>query len=342
MINENDNAGELAGPRRRRAANRPRLMDAGPSSQELGPGTPVCMYLRVSTEEQVDNYSLGAQRNHCMDFANQRGWNVIRVYEDPGHSGKNDKRPGFLTMMADAHMGMFKVIMVDKLDRFSRNLENTLKNFKELNAHNVTLTSVTEAFDYSTPMGRVAFHMMATFAQWYLENLSQEVVKGKSEMARKGIHNGRVPFGYVKDKATNKLVIVPEEAEIIKKAFELYSTGNYTDRKIAEYLDHHGFKTRRRRVWSKDTVRDFLQNEFYYGMIAHRENVFKGRHEAIISKELYKRCQEVRRQHASKPRALGEVAAKGVLISEVDEDGGRADNQPKQFYLLQRILCCDQ
>jgi site-specific DNA recombinase len=326
--------GEVAGRRRQRAANRPRLMDSGINFQDLGPGTPVCVYIRVSTEEQTENFSLGAQERVCRDFAKQKGWEVVKVYEDPGHSGKNDKRPGFQALMFDAEVGLFKVVLVHKLDRFSRNLENTLKNFKTLNSHNVTLTSVTEMFDYSTPMGRVAFHMMAAFAQWYLENLSQEVVKGKEEMARKGIHNGRIPFGYEKD-LKGKINIVPGEAESIQKAFEMYSTGEYTDREIAEYLDRNGYKTRRRRIWSKDTVRDLLQNEFYYGMIVHRNLMYNGRHEGIISKGLFTRCQEVRREHASQPRALGASTAKG---GEAAGNGG----QPKQFYLLQRVICCSK
>mgnify|MGYP005647317311 CR=1 FL=1 len=140
----------------------------------------MAIYTRVSTDEQAEKgLSLSAQQHACRKFADNREWTVVEVYEDPGYSGKNDKRPGFQNMLEDARQGKFKVVLIHKLDRFSRNIDNTLKIFRDLNDHDVTLASVTEEFDYSTPMGRMFFHMMAVFAQWYLENLSAETAKGK-------------------------------------------------------------------------------------------------------------------------------------------------------------------
>lgn len=98
--------------------------------------------------------------------------------------------------------------------------------------------------------------MMALFAQWYLENLSAEVVKGKMEMARRGIHNGRLPFRYIKDNG-GKVVIVDDESKVIRQAFELYATGEYTNQTIADLLNESGYKTQRGRNWSKDTITDF-------------------------------------------------------------------------------------
>jgi hypothetical protein len=145
----------------------------------LPPNTPVVIYVRVSSEEQVDGYSLSAQERFCREFAEKRHWDVVKIYSDPGHSGKNDRRPGFQNMIADAEQHQFKAILIHKLDRFSRNIENSLKYFKELSANDVTIASVTEDFDFTTAQGRLFFRMMALFAQWYLENLSAEVVKGK-------------------------------------------------------------------------------------------------------------------------------------------------------------------
>lgn len=305
--------------RRLRSRYRPRLMDGGVTPQEFGPGTPVAIYKRVSSDEQVDGFSLSAQERACREFAERRQWIVVKVYEDPGESGKNDRRPGFQAMTRDAQAGLFKVLLIHKLDRFSRNIDTTLKYFRELNSYDVTLASVTEDFDYSTPMGRMFFRMMAVFAQWYLENLSAETVKGKQERARKGLHNGRVPFGYqVGEHRVAELV--PDEAAILRKTFELYSTGQYTDRQIADYLNQAGFVTRKNRQWSKDTVRDFLQNEFYYGKVIYHTDLLPGKHEALITRELYDKCRAIRQQRG--------------------RSGKSYDAAPKHFYLLHRIIRC--
>ena len=306
--------------RRQRFANRPRLMDGGLTPQEFGAGTPVAIYIRVSSDEQVEGFSLSAQTRACREFAERRNWQVVKVYEDPGESGKNDRRPGFQTMLHGAQAGEFKVLLVHKLDRFSRNIDTTLKYFRELNNCDVTVASVTEDFDYSTPMGRMFFRMMAVFAQWYLENLSAETVKGKRERAKQGLHNGRVPFGYALSADNRVAQVVPDEAIILKKAFEMYSTGEYTDRQIAAYLNNAGFVTRKNRQWSKDTVRDFLQNEFYYGKVVYRDQLIQGKHEPIISRDLYETCQKIRHQRGKRGKSY--------------------DAAPKRFYLLHRIIWC--
>lgn len=312
--------------RRKRSLKRLRLMDIDKSanSDQLPPDTPIAIYSRVSSEEQVHGYSLEAQVNACMAFAAQRKWKIVRVYSDPGYSAKDDNRPDFAKMIAHAQEQQFKAIIFHKLDRFSRNIENTLRYFRDLNSYDVLIASVTEDFDFTTAQGRLVFRMMALFAQWYLENLSAEVVKSKVEMARHGVQNGPVPFGYIKDKEKNKIFIVEEEAQLVKTAYELYASGNYTDQTIADFINQSGIKTRKGNKWSKDTVTDFLQNEFFYGKVAYRDQLWPGRHQAIITKELFDRVKEVRAKHAVRPRSH------------------LAFNKLRRVSLLRRIVCCSQ
>ncbi|HEY77163.1 MAG TPA: hypothetical protein G4O00_13485 [Thermoflexia bacterium] len=166
---------------------------------------------------------------------------------------------------------------------------------------NVVMTFAAENFDFSTAEGRLHFHILAVFADWYVENLAREVRKGKISRVRKGLHNNQLPFGYVKG-PDGVGQVVPEEAEIIRRAYELYATGEYTDRRIAEFLNQAGFRTRRNRPWSKDSVRELLQNEFYLGLVKHRGDLYPGLHEPIISRDLFDRVQEIRRAHAQRPR----------------------------------------
>ena len=300
----------------------PRLMDSGGTVKEFGPGTLVAIYIRVSMTEQIEGFSLSAQERACRAFAEQRQWEVTIIYEDPGHSGKNEKRPGFQSMLLGARAHQFRIVLVHKLDRFARSIDTTLKVFRELNSCDVTLASVTEDFDYTTPMGRMVFHMMAVFAQWYLENLSAETVKGKHERSIKGLHNGRVSFGYIKVLGTKIAQLEPLAAAAVRKAFEMYRSGQYTDRQIAEYLNEQGFLTYNKHKWSKDTVRVMLQNEFYYGMVSYRNELLPGQQTPLITKEEYDEAQAIRAKRAHRPKSY--------------------TSTPKRYYLLQRLAHCEK
>ena len=305
----------------RRAGKQKRLMVGSLNPDAFGPGTSVAIYVRVSSEEQVEGFSIDAQREKCLAKAASNEWVVYKVYEDPGFSAKDDHRPAFQQMMSDARRGLFKSIIVHKLDRLMRNVELTARYFKELSEMDVMLTSESEKFDFSSSSGRLYFNMMAVFAQWYLENLSAEVIKAKELMFKRGIHNGRVPFGY--DKKDKKAIpfIVVEEAKVVSKAFELYATGEYTDRRIADFLNENS-STRRGRTWSKDTVRDLLQNEFYIGMVRHYDDLNEGLHKPVITRALYDRCLEVRKKHAVQARK------------------NTAPINRKDAYMLQRVIRC--
>jgi DNA invertase Pin-like site-specific DNA recombinase len=327
---ENQNSDIEISPRRKRYANRKRLTDTGISLDPHSKNVRVAIYVRVSKEEQVEGHSLDAQRNVCVEFAKKREWRVVEVYEDPGYSAKNNKRPAFQRMMKDADNGLFDVVLVHKLDRFSRSISDTLASFKSMDERKVAFTSATENFDFSTAQGRLFFNMMAIFAQWYLENLSAESVKGKKELFNKGLHNGAPPFGYIKNKETRKIEVVPDEAEAVRMAFELAAAGAHTHRMIADILDRN-FKTHRGRHWSKDTVANMLRNEFYYGMVSFREKIRPGIHEPIITKELFDKAQLVTRDRSTGKRRH--------VTPQHNKKGNPTVGT--KYYMLQKIIRCD-
>jgi len=261
------------------------------------------IYVRVSREEQAQGHSLEAQERECREFIAREkpNWTVAGVFRDE-HSGKTTNRPGFQEMLKMVYDGQADAIVAHHLDRFSRSLHDILVYFKELEAMNVVMAFAKDRFDFSTENGRLEFHILAVFADWYVQNLAREVRKGKISRVLKGYHNNQLPFGYVKG-PDGVGQAVSEEAEAIRRAYELYATGNYTDRRIADFLNEAGFRTRRGRRWSKDAVRELLQNEFYLGLVKYHGDLYPGRHEAIITKELFDRVQEVRRAHARRPRA---------------------------------------
>jgi site-specific DNA recombinase len=155
------------------------------------------IYTRVSSEEQVLGWSLEAQRTQCMKLLGDRGWQLVRVYEEPGRSAKTDLRPVFQRMMHDAELQRFDVIVVHKLDRFSRSLLDVVKNVGRLKKPRVGMVSVSETWiDTTTPMGELMVYLFAFLAEWDNENRARETAKGKEERARSGFWNRTLSFGY--------------------------------------------------------------------------------------------------------------------------------------------------
>ncbi len=276
------------------------------------------IYTRVSSAElQLDGYSLDAQGSACRRLAEERGWHVVKLYTDPGVSARTLQRPQFQAMMRDAQAHCFDVVVVHKLDRFSRSVVDLLTALHDLEEAEVTLVSATEQFDFSTPMGQVMLTMLAAFAQWYLDNLSAETAKGKRARAEAGLWNGAVPFGYSvtykKDGGDGMARVEEEEAEGVRLAFREYSTGLYSDADIARILNEAGYRPigRGRRalaLFSKDTVTEMLQNRFYLGEVQYKGECFEGLHEPIVSEGLFNSVQEVRRRRRG---AVGVSARKG-------------------------------
>ena len=276
-------------------------------------------YIRISSEDQVGNFSMDAQERGIQTWVTGQGGLLVSIYKDEAKSGRTADRPAFQQMRKDARNGKFDALVVHKFDRFARNRTDALA-IKSLLRYDygVKVFSVTEpSEDSDGPMGALIEGIMESVADWYSKNLATEVAKGKKERTQQGFHNNIAPFGYRKNEDK---VLVPDEveAEGLRLAFEMYATDQYSDMEIATMLNERGYKTKRGRRFSKDTARDFLQNRTYTGKVRYQKTErhadgsrcktgtiewFEGQHEALISDELFERCQEVRRKHAKHRQA---------------------------------------
>ena len=153
-----------------------------------------------------------------------------------------------------------------------------------------------------------ALALLGAFAQYYSDNLSQETLKGLRERARQGLYVGPLPFGY--QKGTNGIPeVFAEEGAIVRRAFEMYASGRYTFQAIATWLNTTSFKPRvhrrdrkgREHLWSKDTVKDMVQNPFYIGVVKYRGELMPGKHRVLVGHELFNHAQQVRREHRKGP-----------------------------------------
>ena len=271
------------------------------------------LYARVSDEEQLKGYSIDAQRRAFVDFCKGRGWIAKHEYIEEGKSARTEdvnKRPMFKQMIADAMAGKFDVLVVHKIDRFSRNLKITLENFEKLSKAQVTFISINEQFDFSQPWGTFAFSMIGAMAQFYSDNLSQETKKGWAERKAQGLYCGLLPFGASKGEDSVP-VPHPETYPGLILAFKLAAQGE-SYREIAQALNLRGYRTAGNmgnRPFSKDTVAGIVKNRFYIGELPNGNGTWiKAKHKPFIEPGLFDAVQEMRHRRNHKKNTINAKA----------------------------------
>ena len=271
------------------------------------------LYARVSTEEQVEGYSIDAQQRQFQTLLEGRNWTAYRHYIDEGKSARTEdisKRPAFKEMITDALAGRFDVLIVHKLDRFSRNLRITLEYFDKLLKAGVSFVSIAEQMDFTTPSGKVHLALLGAFAQYYSDNLSQETKKGWRERRDQGLYCGLLPFGAAKGE-DGVPIPHPETHAGLVMLFQLAAQGK-SDRQVAQQLNAQGYRTagnQGNRPFTKDTVGGILQNRFYIGQLTDGNGGWlPAKHKPLIDESLFEAVQQMR----ARARRLPHTIAKGA------------------------------
>lgn len=284
-------------------------------------GKKCVLYPRVSTEMQVDGFSLDGQKNSLKRFADREEMEIVNIYEDAGKSGKSiEGRPAFKQMLCDIENGLeIHYILVYKLSRFGRNAADILNSLEHVQSFGVNLICIEEGIDSSQTSGKLLISVLSAVAEIERENILEQTMNGRKEKARQGGWNGGfAPYGYyLKDK---RLYIQDEEAKAIRIIFDKYVNGNMGFNKIANYLNLQGIQKVKRdngtlSGWSTHFVRMIIDNPVYCGKISYgrriREKVkgtkneyrqapqdnyiiAEGQHEAIISEKLWNEAHEKR------------------------------------------------
>ncbi|WP_018132110.1 recombinase family protein [Effusibacillus pohliae] len=268
------------------------------------------IYTRVSSNMQAeDGFSLEAQHDILMELLERKGLELYRVYSDPGVSGKTFKRPGVQAMIADMKAGRFEALLIHKLDRLSRNLGDLYAFVELINKLDVRLIIAaqgTEEIDTRSPMGKAFLFFSGIWAQIYLENLREETLKGLTKKAQKGgKHMSRPPLGYTFDDRYN-LVVVEEEAKLVREVFDLYLNRGWGVTKIAKYMNEFS-TTKEGGKWDNKSVRNVLTNPTYAGYNhfkpAHWPEesriLTEGQHVPLVSKEDFERVKQFRSRRAA-------------------------------------------
>lgn len=257
----------------------------------------VALYLRASTIKQSEEgYSLDYQRDKLIGYADVKDWTVVDEYEDAGESGRTTKRPAFNRMVEDAKKKMFDAVLVYKLDRFSRSLQDLLNVINILQNHDVAVWSVTQSYDDSTPEGRLMRNMLGSFAQFESEMIGARVKDGMARRAREGDWNTSPPYGF---QMNGGLEIILHEKEIIVGIYKRYLEGR-TMQQIAESLNENNVHTKRGGKWNPNTVRRILTNPIYTGKMRYGNELIKTRYPTIIAIEEFQEIQHIRSERCRK------------------------------------------
>lgn len=244
-----------------------------------------CGLVRVSTEEQArGGYGLTFQEEDIKTFCDRSDLNLLRVFRDEGFSGSTSDRPGFKEMMEWAREKQFDVLVVWKLDRLFRDTRLTLQTVDELAALNIEFRSVQETFTHDSN-GRFLLTIFAAGAEKERKDINLRMYSGRIAAAKRGVLVNGVSnpaFGYTYDKTAKRLLIVEEEAAVVRQIYHWFVEEELTIYKIQQRLndmrvptkyDRHGWRKRSGTTgwWQKRTIGRILQNEIYIGQLIFRK-----------------------------------------------------------------------
>ena len=302
-------------------------------------GRPVrcAVYTRKSTDEGLDKAfnSLDAQREACAAYVlsqQHEGWVLLPdLYDDGGFSGGSMDRPALQQLMADVTSGKIDVVVVYKIDRLTRSLADFAKIVDVLDAAEASFVSVTQAFSTTTSMGRLTLNVLLSFAQFEREVGAERIRDKVAASKAKGMWmGGGVPLGY--EAIERKLVIVPEEAATVRHIMERYLQVS-SIRAFVHELEDEGIVSKRRtsrngrhsggHPFRRGAVLWLLRNPVYVGKVRHRDKIYPGEHEAIVSRELFDAVQEKLANHASEGSAGGKYRRVALLAGMIRDDRGR-------------------
>jgi site-specific DNA recombinase len=270
------------------------------------------IYLRVSTKEQAakdetgEGYSIPAQREACIRHIAERGWNLAGEFVDAGESARTADRPKLKALLRRVADGGVGAVVVHKIDRLARSMEDHVAIRAALRRGGVQLVSVSENIE-ETASGRLVEGIHALMAEFYSANLGSEIRKGMTQKAKMGGWPGRAPIGYVSlrervgGRDVARVEFDHERAMLVREAFRFYATGDYSILELQATMHAKGLTSPNARragaSMSASKLAEMLANPFYVGVVEWGGVRYEGQHRRLVSQRIFDRVQDVLRAH---------------------------------------------
>ena len=246
------------------------------------------VYVRVSTDDQRDNgYSIDSQLRIIKEYCEKNEYDIVDVYNDAGHSGKDLMRPEMQRLLKDIKSKKIDKLVAIKVDRLTRNNYDGFWLLNYCEEHDVKIELILEPYDVSTANGEMIFGMNLVFGQRERKEIGARTKRAMEEMALEHIHPSKAPYGYIRNKETGHLEVEPIEAEVVKEIFELCKQGNST-RGIATIMKDNNAYLKQGK-WKSDRVYKILSNSIYIGIFEYGK--YKRKSQDILRVENY--CEQI-------------------------------------------------
>lgn len=277
------------------------------------------IYARVSTDKQAEKeLSIPAQLSAMRQYAFDRGWQIVHEFTEAGASARTADRPILRQLLARCGEGPTKidVILVHKIDRLARNLADHVAIRSQLRARGVRLASATESLEDSVS-GQLVEHILASMAEFYSANLSEEVKKGMRQKILQGGWPHRLPRGYRMSRLGDRPRVTVDEVQgpLIQRAFEICSAEYRGLVDLRWRLATLGLRTATGEPVSNGYLGRMLRNPFYCGRMFWNGKVYPGAHPALVEPGIFDRVQGIL---AARTKTLARTKS-SVLLAGIGE-----------------------
>ena len=298
------------------------------------------IYIRVSSEKQVDGFSLNAQENLLRRFAASKNMTVVQLFREEGKSAYyTDTRPAFQKMLDFVKEGNADVILTYKYDRLSRmDPADSFQLLKDLKEHNIRFIAVADQLDTAVSDAfTIANHVIQ--ANNFIEDLSGNVRNGQLDAAACCMHMGGIPpFGYKVNQDTKQLELDETNATAVKKAFQYYAEGESAN-DICDWLTKNGYKTVNGNFFTPSTLNGMFRNEKYRGCYTWDKAMpkdSKGHRNGSAQKEEYLRIE------GGCPAIVTEKLWKKVQERLAENSSMAKRAKPNRYYPLNGMIYCSK
>jgi DNA invertase Pin-like site-specific DNA recombinase len=259
------------------------------------------LYARKSTDvEDKQVRSIDDQLAVLRALAKTEGLHIIEEFVEK-QSAKIPGRPVFNEMIARIEKGEARGIICWKLDRLARNpVDGGLISW--MIQRGIIQHIQTHDRSYLPTDNIVMMSVEFGMANQYIIDLSSNTKRGLYEKAKRGEYPGLAPMGYLNDLRTRLVIVNRKIARIVKRAFELYAEGNQGLQDIANFFASEGIKTKNGKPIKRDKISYILSNPFYIGLFRYGGELHEGKHEPIISKQLFDKVQDVLKARGTRPK----------------------------------------